>query len=79
MWQQSGLSQKAFCSQHKVAISTFQYWVSKYRKASEQSVSGFVALPTHEPASAEITYPNGVRIRVAGLDPAHIAQLIHLW
>ena len=31
-WQKSGQSQGKFCREHKHSISTFQYWLKKYRK-----------------------------------------------
>ena len=31
-WQQSGLSQKAFCEQHSIRYYVFQYWYRRYRK-----------------------------------------------
>lgn len=30
-WQQSGLSQKAWCEQNNVAYSSFHYWYRRYR------------------------------------------------
>lgn len=78
-WQVSALNQKDFCEQQEVKISTFQYWIGKYRKANQSPSGGFIALTNCEPAHTEITYPNGVRIRVPAGDQAHIAQLIHLW
>jgi hypothetical protein len=32
-WQQSGLSQKAWCSQESIAYHSFHYWYKKYRSA----------------------------------------------
>jgi len=31
-WQQSGLSQKAFCEQHSIRYYVFHYWYRRYRK-----------------------------------------------
>lgn len=39
-WQSSGLSQRAFCQQHDLAISTFCVWLRKIRQANEQSTRG---------------------------------------
>ena len=36
-WQASGLSQRAFCQQHDLAISTLYVWLRKIRQANEQS------------------------------------------
>lgn len=32
-WQQSGLSQKAWCAQESMAYHSFHYWYKKYRAA----------------------------------------------
>ena len=32
-WKQSGLSQKAWCSQESIAYHSFHYWYKKYRSA----------------------------------------------
>jgi hypothetical protein len=32
-WQQSGLSQKAWCSRESIAYPSFHYWYKKYRAA----------------------------------------------
>jgi len=35
-WEQSGLSQKDFCSAQKIALSTFQYWKRRIEGAGEE-------------------------------------------
>lgn len=37
-WQASGLSQRAFCQQQGLAISTFYVWLRKIRQTNEQSI-----------------------------------------
>jgi len=37
-WQQSSLSQKAFCTENKIAYHVFHYWYGVYK--SEQKPSG---------------------------------------
>ncbi|WP_419605817.1 IS66 family insertion sequence element accessory protein TnpA [Thiolapillus sp.] len=34
-WQQSGLTQKAYCEQQELRYTTFGYWVRKLRRAAE--------------------------------------------
>lgn len=70
---------KDFCSLHNVKPATFQYWISKKKRAKQKVVSGFVPLQAEDSGHIEITYPNGVRVRVAGSDPVSLTQLIHLW
>ncbi len=47
-WQQSGLSQKAWCSKHRISYAVFHYWYKKFRghqsKKSVSPAAGFVQL-----------------------------------
>lgn len=47
-WQQSGLSKKAWCEQHNVAYSSFNYWYRRFQHQQEQrnrvAEDGFVQL-----------------------------------
>ena len=47
-WQQSGLSQRAFCEQQQIAPHQFYYWYKCYRSQSHVSVvqgaKGFVEI-----------------------------------
>jgi hypothetical protein len=67
-WQQSGLSQKAFCEQRALAPYKFYYWYKRYRRqdaAINKSSRSFIKLKiqNHSLAStAEIYFPNGVRV-----------------
>lgn len=78
-WQDSAMVRNDFCTLHKINPSTFQYWISKYRKANQKITGGFVPLHTEDSGLTEIIYPNGVRIVLAAHDQARIAQLIALW
>ena len=37
-WQQSGVSQKAFCEQHRIAPHVFYYWYKCYRAQNDVAV-----------------------------------------
>ncbi|MFU8861135.1 MAG: IS66 family insertion sequence element accessory protein TnpA [Cyclonatronaceae bacterium] len=78
-WNAGTSGQKEFCQEHNVKLSTFQYWIGKYRKSEQGSPGGFLELTHARSGQAEITYPNGVRISVSASDMAGIARLIHLW
>lgn len=39
-WRASGLSQRAFCQQQGLALSTFCVWLRKIRQINEQSIRG---------------------------------------
>lgn len=79
-WRASGQTQKVFCGEHGVKVSTFSYWVSK-KKLSEEPTGGFLPVQTEWPAASGqvlITYPNGVTLSVKSGDLGLISQLIHL-
>ncbi len=75
-YQASGLTQKAFCQSEGLAFSTFQYWLSRYRRehrpdfqqSSPDGLSGFVELKPQTPLpsghigdrSVVVSYPSGV-------------------
>lgn len=69
-WQQSGLSQKAWCEQKGIAYGCFHYWYKRFRnqQAGNKQVagSGFVQLMVHDrPAGApwcELVLTGGQRL-----------------
>lgn len=45
LWQQSGLSQKAYCKQHNIRYHVFHYWYRSFRNLQLQSEDeGFIPL-----------------------------------
>jgi transposase len=38
-WQEGGQSQAKFCKENKLSISTFQYWLKKYRETRSETQS----------------------------------------
>jgi hypothetical protein len=47
-WQQSGLSQKAWCVKHSITYSVFHYWYKKFRdhhsREGVSTAAGFVQM-----------------------------------
>ncbi len=79
-WRQSGLSQKEFCKDLGMKVGTFAYWVS--RSKEEEKKKGFIPLVPSKGdcgAAIEISYPNGVRIKVPSSDLKILSHLIHLY
>ena len=79
-WQASGLSQRAFCQQQGLAISTFYTWLRKLRYLSQESViesSAFLPMVIHdqpEPGSTTIAVnANGLSFECS---VAQLARLI---
>jgi len=58
LWQQSGLTQKAWCENNNVAYGTFHYWYKRYRNEAltaspdGSGEGGFVRLMVDSPIAA---------------------------
>lgn len=66
-WQNSGLSQRAYCAQHSLRYSLFHYWYKQYRERQTPSVekASFVPLNIHPfavTASVELLLTDGRRL-----------------
>jgi len=68
-WQQSGLSQKAYCQQHTIPYHVFHYWYKRYRDAqpSIAAQSSFIPLQIASPVIAttacmELVFTDGKRL-----------------
>ena len=67
-WQQSGLSQKAYCEQHSIRYHVFHYWYKRYRDARPtKGEHGFISLnikPSIDSSASytELLLPDGKRI-----------------
>jgi len=73
----SQLTQRKFCQQEDLSMSTFLYWLKKYRRNQQidaQSAREFIPLhfaasknlPISTQATCAVEYPNGVVIRLFG-------------
>jgi hypothetical protein len=63
-WQQSGLTQKAFCVQVNLAYHIFHYWYRRYRIAESKPAS-FIKLGVSSPSvssSMELVLADGKRL-----------------
>ena len=84
-YERSGLSQKAFCLRHGVALSTLQYWRRRARDTDQEPTPSFVEIsqvtgmargPSVE-AAVFIELPGGVRLEVpAGTDAQWLSGLV---
>ena len=68
-WQQSSLTQNAFCQQQSIKYHVFHYWYKRYREqhAIDQQINtaSFVKLQIAKSSSSgsvEIYYPGGIRL-----------------
>ena len=91
-WKESSMSQAAFCREHKIALSTFTYWLHKFRKQENKSSlqrekrsSGkFLELNVNKGAGSDhgfrILYPTGVQLYFsASVDTDQLQRLVHLF
>jgi hypothetical protein len=54
-WQNSGLSQRAYCEQHSVRYSLFHYWYSRFRQQQTTPEQATRFLPINVQLSAATT------------------------
>jgi hypothetical protein len=65
IWRASGTSQAAYCREHSLSSSAFQYWKGRLER---ESLSGFVEVshPSKQPGGLiEILIDERIRLRVA--------------
>ena len=65
-WEQCGQTREAFCKAHGMSLGTFAYWRSKYQEDHPVGSSRFIELGACFSGSIEITYPNGVVVKLPG-------------
>jgi len=75
-WEQSGMSRKAFFTQHQIAYHRFYYWYKLYCPAhqdiAKQRSTTFVPLNVESAhAHTELVLPGGVRIIFHQLSPLY--------
>ena len=81
-WRAGGTTQKEFCRQHQIKLSTFGYWNTRYRRHQNEQGGGFVQVASsYSSQDIEIIYPNGVRLSLSSDSGSlsMIGQLIHAW
>lgn len=66
-WQQSGLTQKAFCEQHHIAYHVFHYYYGRFRIKGNNKAASFIKLQFASEASSplahtELILPDGKRL-----------------
>jgi hypothetical protein len=64
-WQQSGLTQKAFCQKVNLSYHIFHYWYKRYRIADSKPASSFIKLAVSSPpvsSHTELVLPDGKRL-----------------
>ncbi len=79
-WQQSGLSQKAFCEQCNITYGNFHYWYKRFREVDPQRSSGFVPLQISDIATgifASVIFSSGHTIQLhQAISPEYLKELL---
>ncbi|MEX0680604.1 MAG: hypothetical protein WD097_04410 [Balneolales bacterium] len=82
-WRASGQRRDEFCRQHQIKVSTLSYWVTRKNRADREQPGGFIRIESAgSPSSSdpvELIYPNGVRLRIGGVNRSVISTLIRAW
>lgn len=66
-WQNSGLTQTAFCTNNDIAYHVFHYWYGVYR-TNQNSTGSFVPVKISTPpiaAQVTLTGTNGLQLQLA--------------
>ena len=69
-WQQSGISQKLYCEQHRIRYHVFHYWYKRFRdsQADSKEKGTFIPVQIKPPVAAgknggiELLFANGNRV-----------------
>lgn len=85
-WSTSGLSQRGFCENRGISLSSFCYWRRRLRaEAEEAPMSPFIPVEIRPPARSlhpspyEVRLENGIRIRVpSDFESDSLLRLIEL-
>jgi hypothetical protein len=66
-WEHSGQSQKAFCAERGLVLSTFQWWCAqRKRRAVAKPVTPFLPIAMHAASVVEVELRSRTRIRFEG-------------
>ena len=78
--EQSGMTRKAFCRSHGLALHALDYWRSRMRRDERSAQRGFAPVEVSGVSAIELHYPNGVcMVLPAGTALEHIAACIRLY
>jgi transposase-like protein len=79
-WKAGTLTIKSFCHQQGIASSVFHYWNRKHKQSKQKSKGGFIPIEVQsavEPLPSpviEITYPNGLVLKLPAVMPVSIVK-----
>ena len=66
-WERSGQTQRAFCAEHGLVFSTFQWWRAQCkRREAAKPVTPFLPIVMHAASVVEVELHTRTRIRFEG-------------
>lgn len=83
-WQQSGLSQKAYCARHHLGLASFQRWrriLMMEETSKETPPVAFLPVNLVEPSASSLTLRVNDNLSIeiqAGFDPNTLKQVIQV-
>lgn len=79
-WQQSGLTQKAYCQQNDIPYHVFHHYYRRYRSKDKNDEPSFIKLhpaPSYVPVHTELVLTDGKRLLFhQGVSPDYLKALI---
>ena len=67
-WERSGRTQREFCREQRIALSTFQWWRARLKRGVPLATASFLplALDSADAGVVEVTLRSNTRVRVEG-------------
>ena len=77
-WERSGRTQREFCREQRLALSTFQWWRARLRRTEPTAAPAFVpiALGAADANSVEVTLRSNTRVRVQGAAVSRVVDAL---
>ena len=77
-WQQSSLSQKAYCAEHGLSLASFGYWRKQIKKHAGRVEKKLIPVTVARTTdTAAISLPTGIRIELPVQALAEVLPLIY--
>ena len=77
-WERSGRTQRDFCREQRLALSTFQWWRARLRRSEALAAPAFVpiALGAADGNTVEVTLRSNTRVRVQGAAASRVVDAL---
>ena len=78
-WEQSGRTQREFCREQRLALSTFQWWSARLKRAEPVTAAPVfvpIALGAADANTVEVTLRSNTRVRVQGAAVSRVVDAL---